>query len=64
MNLKTSAPVFLRVLLLVLVLLSQAGCVSTPQGTKFDPIEGSRRLNNNLDESIDRLQDRSYQDVN
>ena len=57
-------PVFLRALLLALVLLSHAGRVSTPQGTKFDPIEGSRRLNHNLDESIDRLQDRSYQDVN
>ena len=62
--LKTSAPVFLRVLLIALVLLSHVGCVSTPQGTKFDPIEGSRRLDDNLGKSIDRLQDRSYQDVN
>ena len=62
--LKPSAPVFLRVLLLALVLLPHAGCVSTPLGTKFDPIEGSRRFNDNLDKSIDRLQDRSYQDVN
>ena len=63
-KLKVSAPVFLRVLLLALVLLSHAGCVSTPQGTKFDPIEGGRRLDDSLGKSIDRLQDRSYQDVN
>lgn len=64
MNLKTSPQVFLRALLLALVLLPAAGCVSTPLGTKFDPIEGGRRFNDNLDKSIDRLQDRSYQDVN
>ena len=64
MNLKTFAPFFLRFVLLAHVLLSHAGCVSTPLGTKFDPIEGSRRFNDNLDKSIDRLQDRSYQDVN
>ena len=64
MNLKIPPPVLLRVLLLALVLMPHAGCVSTPQGTKFDPIEGGRRFNDNLDKSIDRLQDRSYQDVN
>ena len=49
-------------LLLAVALLAMTGCVSTPQGAKFDPIEGGKRLNENLDKTIDRLQDRSYQD--
>ena len=49
-------------LLLAAALLAMTGCVSTPQGTKFDPIEGGRRLNENIDTTIDRLQDRSYHD--
>jgi len=63
-NLSTATPISKRALLLVLALLSLTGCVSTPQGTKFDPIEGGKRLNQNLDTTIDRLQDRSYQDSN
>lgn len=53
-----------RVLLLVLAFLPLSGCVSTPKGTKFDPIEGVKRLDENLDSTINRMQDRSYNDNN
>ena len=53
-----------RLVFLLPVLVLFPGCVATPEGTKFDPVEGSRRINNNLDTTINRLQDRSYDDVN
>lgn len=52
------APVFLLALLLL------AGCVSTPQGKKFDPVAGIKRLDEDLDSTVNRWQDRSYHDLN
>lgn len=48
---------------LLLALLPMMGCVSTPQGTTFDPIEGGRRFNEKLDATLERLGDRSYHDT-
>ncbi|TSA34943.1 MAG: hypothetical protein D4R65_05470 [Verrucomicrobiaceae bacterium] len=47
-------------LLLILAFMPLAGCVSTPKGSKFDPVEGVKRLDESLDTTINRLQDRSY----
>jgi len=49
---------------MALSLLLMAGCVSTPLGTKFDPVEGVRHLDDNLETTINRWQDRTYHDVN
>lgn len=54
--------IFKRALLLLLAFFPMTGCVSTPQGAKFDPIEGARRFDEKLDATIDRLGDRSYHD--
>lgn len=45
---------------LLLTLLPLTGCVSTPKGSKFDPVEGVKRLDESLDTTINRLQDKSY----
>jgi len=62
MNLKPSAAFFKRSLFLVLAILLLAGCVSTPEGRKFDPIQGAKRMDECLDMSIDRLQSRTHED--
>ena len=39
-----------------------AGCVSTPEGKKFDPIEGAKRVDEYIDGTIERLQARTHED--
>jgi len=51
-----------RALALVLAAISLAGCVSTPEGTKFNPVEGAKRMDENIDATIDRLQSRVHDD--
>jgi hypothetical protein len=53
-----------KAFLLILALLPITGCVSTPQGSKFDPIAGVKSLDEDLDTTINRWQDRSYRDIN
>ena len=52
-----------RTLFLVLVIVSLSGCVSTPEGSKFNPIEGAKRIDQNIDATIDHLQDRKHVDT-
>jgi len=60
---KIFTPALKRALLLALPLISLVGCVSTPQGgRKFDPLEGAKRFDDNLDMTIDRMQRRTYDD--
>ena len=51
-----------RLLILLLALVPLAGCISTPQGRKFDPIEGAKHIDDNIDATIDRLQSRVHND--
>ena len=48
--------------ILVLAFVPLGGCVSTPEGRKFNPIEGARRIDDNIGASIDRLQSSVHND--
>jgi len=49
-------------LFLSLALVSLAGCVTTPSGKRFDPVEGVKRLDENVENTIDRMQTRDHDD--
>ena len=53
---------FMRELLFILAIILLAGCVSTPEGRKLDPIEGAKRIDENIDVSIEKLQSRTHDD--
>ena len=52
----------MRELLIILAIILLAGCVSTPEGRKLDPIEGAKRIDENIDVSIEKLQSRTHDD--
>lgn len=47
---------------LLLAVLFLAGCATDSQGRKEKPWEAVRRWDDSIDNTIDRLQDKSYRD--